>query len=611
MNSTTSTYSLFETKTGTLLSISCGRNLVCANCQFFWSQNHAQSTPVDSHLGDWENMDTITAVVVACVAAVVAAFAVTFVWRRRARAEAGALVETELAALREAKATLERRLAVEEEKSSRLPALEAFVTALRDAKGVVERELAAKTEAVMQGESTLADLRRRLELAENAKAETQMLFEALKTEKAALEMVAAEKGARLEEKNATLEKVSAALTQTTTSVETARARISELVAREARLQETLDQEKNRAEERLALLNEARAQMSSEFKVLAEEVMKNHGDTFSKQNREQITGLLTPLRDKLAEFQHGLQSAHTESVKERAALAEQIRNLNAESARMSGETHNLTQALKGKTQTQGAWGEMILSTILERSGLREGEEYIAQESHTVGEGARLRPDVVVNLPGGQRIVVDSKVSLTAFEAYVGADNDAVRLAQTRQHVNSLRTHIRSLGTKEYHTLTGDGLDYVIMFVPIEGALALALQEEPGLTAFAAENNVAIATPTTLMIALRTVANVWRVERRNRNAETIAKRAGLLYDKFSGFVGDLEGLGDKLRRASESYDAAMGKLASGRGNLIMQVEQLKELGAKTSKSLPKPTFDDDDDADGVPTLPVAGIPQTATA
>jgi DNA recombination protein RmuC len=349
-------------------------------------------------------------------------------------------------------------------------------------------------------------------------------------------------------------------------------------------------------------------MSKEFKVLAEEVMKNHGDTFSKQNREQITGLLTPLRDKLTEFQQGLQNAHTESAKERATLAEQIRNLTTESSKMTSETHNLTQALKGKTQTQGAWGEMILATILERSGLREGEEYVTQESHSLEDGARLRPDVVVNLPGGQRIVVDSKVSLTAFEAFVSADNDATRAVQMKSHVNSLRTHIKSLGSKEYHALTGDGLDYVIMFVPIEGALAVALQEEPGLTAFAAENNVAIATPSTLMIALRTVANVWRVERRNRNAETIAKRAGLLYDKFAGFVSDMDGLGDRLRKASESYDAAMGKLSTGRGNLLVQVEQLKEMGAKTSKSLPKPSMDDDDGVDSVPALPE---PESAAA
>lgn len=556
-------------------------------------------------------MEPITAIVAAILAAALAAVVVAYLMRGSAGAGAGtrAQIDAELAALREAKSTLEKRLAVEEEKTSRLPALEAFVAALRDAKSVAERELAAKTEAVMQGESALADLRRRLEAAEKAKTDTAALLDALKTEKAVLETAAAEKGARLDEKTAALEMANAALAQATAALEAEKACSAELTTREARLKETLDQEKKHADERLALLNDARAQMSKEFKVLAEEVMRNHGDTFSKQNREQITGLLTPLRDKLAEFQQGLQNAHTESAKERATLAEQIRNLTAESSKMNTETHNLTQALKGKTQTQGAWGEMILSTILERSGLREGEEYVTQESHSLEDGARLRPDVVVNLPQGQRMVVDSKVSLTAFEAYVSAENDAARAMHMKSHVNSLRTHIRSLGSKEYHALTGDGLDYVIMFVPIEGALAVALQEEPGLTAFAAENNVAIATPSTLMIALRTVANVWRVERRNRNAETIAKRAGLLYDKFAGFVGDMEGLGDRLRKASESYDAAMGKLSTGRGNLLVQVEQLKEMGAKTSKSLPKPAFEDDDG--GMESVPALAAPEDAAA
>ncbi|MDR3671846.1 MAG: DNA recombination protein RmuC [Holophaga sp.] len=350
----------------------------------------------------------------------------------------------------------------------------------------------------------------------------------------------------------------------------------------ARLAETLAQERRQAEEKQALLLEAREKMSREFKLLAEEVMSRHGESFSRQNREQIDGLLTPLRDRLAEFQQGLQLAHLETLRDRTVLAEQIRNLTQSSAAMSDETRNLTRALKGESQVQGAWGEMILSTILEKSGLREGEEYVAQQSHTAEDGTRLRPDVIVNLPGGEKIIIDSKVSLTAFQDLVSAP-EAERAGALQRHLGSMRAHIRELGGKEYHAAVGR-LDYVLMFVPIEGALAAAIQADPELTSLAAEANVAIATPTTLMIALRTVANVWKVERRNEHAEAIAARAGHLYDKFAGFVADMGNISKYLGQTRAAYDEAMNKLTLGRGNLVAQAEQLKALGAKTSKALP---------------------------
>jgi DNA recombination protein RmuC len=333
-------------------------------------------------------------------------------------------------------------------------------------------------------------------------------------------------------------------------------------------------------------------MTSEFKILAAEVMQSHSETFSKQNKEQIEIILAPLREKLGEFQLGLQGAQIETAKEREALVQQIRDLSAHSAKMTLETSNLTRALKGEAQTQGAWGEMILASILERSGLREGEEYVIQQSHTTEEGARLKPDVEVKLPGGQKIVIDSKVSLVAFDDYVNAESEAERGAHLKRHLTSIRTHIKTLSSKEYHSAAGSHLDYVVMFIPIEGALAAALQEDPGLTAEAVGANVAIATPTTLMIALRTVANVWQVERRNKNAEIIARRAGKIYDKLVGFLEDMTSLGNRISQARVSYDEAMAKLSSGRGNLVNQVEQLKQLGAKASKSLPASVLDEND-------------------
>jgi len=356
----------------------------------------------------------------------------------------------------------------------------------------------------------------------------------------------------------------------------------------AKLAETLEQERRQAGEKLALLAQAREAMGREFKLLAEEVMARHGESFSRQNKEQIDGLLAPLRDKLAEFQQGLLAAHGESLRDRAVLAEQIRALTESSAAMSSETRDLTRALKGEAQVQGAWGEMILATILEKSGLREGEEYVAQESHTAEDGARLRPDVIVNLPGGEKIIIDSKVSLTAFRDLVGAGSEPERAGALQRHLASMRAHIRALGGKQYPGAVGR-LDYVLMFVPIEGALAAAIQADPELTSLAAEANVAIATPTTLMIALRTVANVWKVERRNKNAEAIAARAGHLYDKFSGFVADMGNISKYLGLTRAAYDEAMNKLSLGKGNLVAQAEQLKSLGAKTSKTLPESLVD----------------------
>jgi DNA recombination protein RmuC len=364
---------------------------------------------------------------------------------------------------------------------------------------------------------------------------------------------------------------------------------AELETSLARLSEALDQERKQSEEKLNLLREARDDMTKEFKVLAAAVMQENGQIFSKQNKEQIDVVLTPLREKLTEFQLGLTTAHSENVRERAALAEQIKQLSAASATMTSETSSLTRALKGKAQTQGAWGEMILATILEKSGLRQGEEYVTQTSHTTEDGQRLRPDVIVNLPGGQRIVIDAKVSLTAFEAYVNAGNDEDRAASLQRHLASMRTHIKTLGDKGYQVHTNGGVDYVIMFVPIEGALAIALQEAPDMTSEALAQNVNIATPTTLMIALRTAASVWQVERRSKNAETIATRAGQLYDKFVGFIEDMRRLGQRMEQAQSTYTDALSKLTNGNGNLLRQVEMIKNLGAKTSKMLPTDFLD----------------------
>jgi DNA recombination protein RmuC len=451
-----------------------------------------------------------------------------------------------IAALRAAKGEVERYLAVAEEKASRIPDLENSLSeksseadALRDVKASTEKELAATREALSQSQ-------RRLESVEKLRDELAAKFDTATTEKSDLESKLADKTARLEEKTASADTL-------------------------------------------------RQHVTNEFKVLADNVMRQHGESFKKQNIEQIAGILSPLRDKLIEFQQGLERNRTDSAKERATFAEQIRGLTEASAKMNTETQSLTQALRGKAQTQGAWGEMILNTILNRSGLREGEEYVVQDSRVTEEGSRLRPDVIVNLPVGHEVVVDSKVSLAAFYDYVNAETDTERDAHLSSHMSSIRNHIKKLSGKEYQQVVTSRLDFVIMFVPIEAALAAALQKDPDLTGFAAEKNIAIATPTTLMIALKTIANLWQVERRNKNAEAIADRAGKLYDKFVGFLHEMRALGDRLTQAQESYAGAMDKLSDGRGNLIRQVELLKIMGAKTGKAI-SPDLLDSDETEG---------------
>ena len=378
-----------------------------------------------------------------------------------------------------------------------------------------------------------------------------------------------------------------------TSLNGATGSLLEAEKRSSALEAELKQSRLQADEKLAQMMTVKEEMTGHFRILAEDVMKRHGETFTQLNKEQIDGLLGPLRHKLTDFQQELQKSHTENAKERASLTEHIKSLSETSGKMTLETLNLTRALKGETRTQGAWGELILDTILERSGLREGHEYVTQDSHTTEDGRRQRLDVLINLPDGKRIVVDSKVSLKDFEAFVNAETDIARTGHIKAHTRSLRSHVKLLSEKAYQKLTDGGLDYVIMFVPSEGALAAALSEDPDLTGYAAEMNVAIVTPTTLMIALRTIANVWNVENRNRNAEQIADRAGKLYDKFVGFVDDMMTLDRQLGTVRGTFDKALDKLSAGRGNLVRQAETIKAMGAKATKALPANVMSDDDD------------------
>ena len=360
----------------------------------------------------------------------------------------------------------------------------------------------------------------------------------------------------------------------------------------AKINAQREAENNATNEKIEMLSKVRRDMEVQFKELAENALQAQGESFSKANIEKLEATLTPLKEHVGHFEKELRQVHEETVKDRERLKAEISQLSKRSEAISQEAISLTKALKGDTQVQGAWGEMVLENILERSGLRDGEEYETQ-AHRIGtNGERLRPDVVVRIPGGKSLVIDSKVSLIAYSDSVNAETEVDALTSRKRHLTSIKNHINALSSKGYQIAENSTVDYVILFVPIEGALSEALREDPALTEYALEKNITIATPTTLMMALKTIANVWAVDRRNQNAELIADRAGKLYDKVYGFVQSMERVGERLDQAQDSYSQAFSQLSKGRGNIISQVDSLKTLGAKASKSI-KTEFDNDDD------------------
>jgi DNA recombination protein RmuC len=297
-------------------------------------------------------------------------------------------------------------------------------------------------------------------------------------------------------------------------------------------------------------------------------------------------VLTPLREQIDAFRRQIGETHAQESEQRHNLRFELERLAELNARMTEEAAALTRALKGDSKQQGNWGEVVLARILSECGLREGHEYETQVSLTSDKGQRYQPDVIVHLPQGKDIIVDAKVSLTAYERWFNSDDELEKAVALKEHVASVRGHIRELGRKDYQQLPGvRTLDYVLMFVAVEPAFLVALDADPSLVRYGLENNILLVSPTNLMVALRTIENLWRVDRQNQNARLIAERAGRLYEKLRLFVEEMQSLGGSLQRANESYDKAMGRLASGRGNLLMQAERLRELGVEVPKPLPE--------------------------
>ncbi|WP_246020540.1 DNA recombination protein RmuC [Paracoccus subflavus] len=347
---------------------------------------------------------------------------------------------------------------------------------------------------------------------------------------------------------------------------------------------------------IAMLKELREEMTGQFKLLANETLKTQGAEMQRAHGDQLNAMLTPFRDQVHRFQSELQARNKATDEERARLREQIEGLYRRSEAISREAVNLTRALKGDSQKRGAWGEMILERILEDSGLLAGTHYVTQASHRDQEGRIWRPDVIIKMPQKKVLVVDSKVSLVAYEEAVCAEDPALCDLALRRHVASIRTHIAQLAGKGYHILDEGSVDYVLMFIPVEGAFSEALRVDPDLTRHAIENRVGIATPTTLMLTLRTVDHIWTVERRESNAAAIASRAGHLYDKLHGFVAAMDEVGLALDKAQQSHATALDRLKRGPGNVIRQAEMLRQLGARNQKRLSV----DHDGGDDLPLL-----------
>lgn len=333
-------------------------------------------------------------------------------------------------------------------------------------------------------------------------------------------------------------------------------------------------------------DELREKFTKEFENLANKILEEKSNKFTEQNRENMKNILSPLQEKIHLFEKKVEDTHKESIDYHAALRQQIIGLRDMNEQMSRETLNLTRALKGDTKMQGNWGELILERVLEKSGLEKDREYYVQQSHTNDEGNRVLPDVVINLPDGKKMIVDSKVSLIAYERYINEEDELLKTVHLKEHIGSIKRHVEQLGDKNYHDLYKiESPDFVLLFIPMEPAFAIALNEDATLYNKAFERNIVIVTPSTLLATLRTIDSMWTNQKQQENAYEIARQAGALYDKFEGFVADLTKVGNKMKDAQGEYQNAMGKLVGGRGNIITSIEKLKKMGAKAKKSLPE--------------------------
>ena len=374
-------------------------------------------------------------------------------------------------------------------------------------------------------------------------------------------------------------------TRSDEQIGTLQEQLSQLKSEAAEMRAVLDKERKQSAEKIALLNEARDQLKIEFQNLAQQIFEDKSRKFAEQNRTNIDHLISPLREQIGDFKKRVEDVYDKETRDRTALQTEIQHLKDLNQKISREALNLTRALKGDSKTRGNWGEVILERVLEASGLKKGREYDVQVSLKDTEGKRYQPDVIVRLPQDKDVVVDAKVSLKAYELYYSAEDPQEKEDALKSHIDALRTHIRTLAAKCYEDLEGvRSLDFVLMFVPIEAAFLAAVDRDRDLFSEAFEKNIMVVCPSTLLVTLRTIENIWRNEYQNRHALQIAEKAGGLYNKFVGFVDALEDVGQQLDKAKASYQTAHDRLVNGRGNLVRRTQELKALGVKAKKELP---------------------------
>ena len=396
-----------------------------------------------------------------------------------------------------------------------------------------------------------------------------------------------ERAYELNNQKATLEERVRGLEQKSAKFEQLLDEYTHAQSRIVQLETTLDKERQMSIEKLRLLEENKEHMKLEFKELADKILTSNSEKFSTQNKDTLTKMITPIKEQFDAFKKQIDDVYIKEAKDRSMLQSEIKAIKEINHQMSLDAKNLTRALKGESKKQGIWGEMILESVLENSGLREGHEYEREVSlmHE-GDGSRFRPDVIVHLPDTREIIIDAKTSLTAYEQYINENDEEHKTRFASLHVSSMKKHVDELSAKDYTKLKGvETLDFIFMFVPIESALLMAMEYDPTLFDYAFKKRVVLVGPTTLMVSLRAVENTWKYEHQQRNAQEIAKRAGLLFDKFVGFVESVEKLGKQIETVQRTYNETYNKLHMGSGSITTQFQKLEKLGAAASKSIPE--------------------------
>lgn len=390
-----------------------------------------------------------------------------------------------------------------------------------------------------------------------------------------------------------LEKLTDLNSDLNSELKQSREQSNSLVADNVRLEERLAQERKVVAEKLALLNSAREELGNQFKSLANSIFEEKTERFDKKSKLTLDGALNPIKEQLADFKKKVEDVYDKESKERVSLLHELGHLKTLNQQMSQDAINLTNALKGDNKAQGNWGEVILERVLEESGLHKGREYDTQLSFQSGQG-RSQPDVIVHLPENKDLVIDSKVSLLDYERYCNHEDENTRKQALKDHVASVRNHIKGLSIKNYEGLEGiRTLDFVLIFIPIESAFMAAFENDQAMFRDAYEKNIIVVGPTTLLATLRTIQSIWRYERQNKNAEEIARQAGAMHDKFVGFINDLDKISEHLKRATDAHGQAMNKLSEGKGNLVGSTQRLEKLGAKVKKAMPGSVIEGDID------------------